>query len=604
MESLINADNSVPSAFWDVLKKITKGPSNKNISLKFDENDLSEPKEVAECFNDYFINSINDLVNEINVNEVSTSLSTSKCDDNNSVEEEYDLPIITQDFIVKMISELSCKKATGHDDLSVKLLKLVINVPTVLNSLVHIMNMSLNEGLYPTDWKTARIQPIPKSGEKQCVQNYRPIAILPVISKIIEKAVTSSFLKYLIQHNILSPNQFGFRPNHSCEIALLCMVDEWSKQVDNGNLNGVAFIDLRRAFDTVDHSILLDKLKMYGCSHHSIKWFASYLRNRKQFVSIGKEKSSTKIVNIGVPQGSILAPLLFSLFINDLPNNIPSASIHMYADDTTISVSGKTKPEVEANLTQALNETSSWISKNKLILNSDKTKVMLLGSKQKLRSIPNQQLSTSIHGRVLECVDEFKCLGVKIDNCLDFKKHVEYISNTIKQKLGIIRRNKHYFNEQQLSKLYWGYIIPHVLYCSNVWCGRSEGNYDTLNRLHKRAAYMISNHSWETRSEVVFNELNWPLLNQIIHRASCCMMFKCVNKLTPAILHERFSFVDDVSTRTTRNSDKLLLRPPTSRTAFYQKSFIYAGSVNWNQLPEHVRFLKSLHSFKYFLQNM
>ena len=177
---------------------------------------------------------------------------------------------------------------------------------------------------------------------------------------------------------------------------------------------------------------------------------------RQQFVSIGKEKSSTKELNVGVPQGSILAPLLFSLFINDLP----SASIHMYADDTTVSVSGKSKEEIEAKVIQALSETSTWIRKNRLILNSNKTKVMLLGSKQRLCSIPDQHLSIQLHGQVVECVNEFKCLGVVIDNCLDFKKHVDYISKTIRQKLGIIRRSKHYFNDTQFVEVVLGFCNP------------------------------------------------------------------------------------------------------------------------------------------------
>ena len=604
LESLINDDKSNQNSLWQLLKSITKVKADKNISLTVDGEDLSEPSDVAECFNNYFVNSINDLVNEIDADKIFTSSSTSPNNYSADEGEEYDLPIITQDFVVQTIRNLSCKKATGQDELSAKLLKYLVNVPIVLSSLVHILNLSIIEGIYPSDWKIARVQPIPKSGNMQCVQNYRPIAILSVLSKIIEKAVTSSFLKYLIDHGILSPNQFGFRPNHSCEIALLCMVDEWSRQVDKGELNGIAFIDLRRAFDMVDHSILLDKLKTCGCSQRSIKWFESYLRNRQQFVSIGKEKSSTKELNVGVPQGSILAPLLFSLFINDLPNNVPSASIHMYADDTTVSVSGKSKEEIEAKLIQALSETSTWIRKNRLMLNSNKTKVMLLGSKQRFCSIPDQHLSIKLHGQVVECVNEFKCLGVVIDNCLDFKKHVDYISKTIRQKLGIIRRSKHYFNDTQLSKLYWGYVIPHILYCCNVWSGRSECNYDTLNRLHKRAAYMISNCTWETRSEDVFSRLKWPLLHQIFYRASCCLMYKCIHKLSPAILYDNFFFVDDVSKRSTRNSNKLLLRVPKCRTAFYQKSFVYSGSVNWNQLPEHIRFISSVDSFKYHLKHM
>ena len=303
--------NSNQNSLWQLLKSITKVKAEKKISLTVDGEDLSEPRDVAECFNNYFVNFINDLVTEINADEIFTSSSTSTDNYSEEEREEYNLPIITQDFVVKTINNLSYKKATGQDDLSVKLLKYLVNVPIVLSSLVHLLNLSVIEGIYPSDWKIARVQPIPKSGDMHCVQNYRSIAILSVLSKIIEKAVTSRFLKYLIDHGKLSPNQFGFRPNHSCEIALLCMVDEWSRRVDKGELNGVAFIDLRRAFDMVDHSILLDKLKICGCSRHSIKWFASYLRNCHQFVSIGKEKSSTKALNVGVPQGSILAPFCF-----------------------------------------------------------------------------------------------------------------------------------------------------------------------------------------------------------------------------------------------------------------------------------------------------
>ena len=225
-------------------------------------------------------------------------------------------PSLLKISVVQTIKNLSCIKATGQDELSAKLLKYLVNVPIVLSSLVHILNLSIT---------SIRLENCPEFNPSQnqeimqCVQNYRPIAILSVLSKIIEKAVTSSFLKYLIDHGILSPNQFGFRPNHSCEIALLCMVDEWSRQVDKGELNGIAFIDLRRAYDMVDHSILLDKLKTCGCSRHSIKWFASYLRNRQQFVSIGKEKIIHKGIKRRSTAGLHTSPPPFVFIVHKWP---------------------------------------------------------------------------------------------------------------------------------------------------------------------------------------------------------------------------------------------------------------------------------------------
>ena len=196
------------------------------------------------------------------------------------------------------------------------------------------------------------------------MSNYRPIAILSVVSKFTERAVHKHFLDYLISKQILCPNQFGFRPKHSCETALLCMVDEWAMNVDNGKINGVALVDLRKAFDLVDHDILLQLLSECGCSERSLQWFKSYLSDREQFVSIQNKKSGVRNVSVGVPQGSILGPLLFTILINNLPRAVNKASVFMYADDTTISVSGTSKQEIEVQLNDVLKEVYDWTAKN------------------------------------------------------------------------------------------------------------------------------------------------------------------------------------------------------------------------------------------------
>ena len=201
-------------------------------------------------------------------------------------------------------------------------------------------------------------------------------AILPIITKLIERAVHNQLYNFL-GYDLLNENQSGFRPAHSCETALLNMADHWSKKVDDGYLVGAAFIDLSKAFDTVDHSILLKKLELYGCSYPVLKWFASYLHDRRQFVANKGISSEDKNINIGVPQGSILGPLLFTLYINDLPTVLRHVHTDMYADDTTISVVGKNKAEIEHLLEESMKCVDAWLRKNRLVMNVKKTFVML-----------------------------------------------------------------------------------------------------------------------------------------------------------------------------------------------------------------------------------
>ena len=223
--------------------------------------------------------------------------------------------------------------------------------------------MSLIRGVVPRAWKRARVVPIFKSGDISSLNNYRPISILPIVSKIVERTVHKQLSEFLDINNILHPNQSGFRPMHSTNTVLMKLVSQWSLNIENKQLTGVAFVDLRKAFDTVDHELLISKLISIGCSEESVKWFKSYLSDREQITNFKGKTSHSLIIKMGVPQGSILGPLLFSIYVNSMPNCISNGIIDMYADDTTLSVSGATAHEVEQKLTLALNEVMTWITK-------------------------------------------------------------------------------------------------------------------------------------------------------------------------------------------------------------------------------------------------
>lgn len=372
INALLHENGGTPNAMWKTLKLISSSKKESNLKLEVDGEEVIDAKKIANHFNNYFVDAVDTMFNPLNfendVNNSTIDRASEPSVHSDTVDtvppvNSFDLPVITDEFVMKEIERIPIKKATGPDDVSIKLLKLACNSQNVIQSLTYILHSSLDQGIFFDEWKIARVQPIYKAGSKLSVENYRPVSLLSIPSKILEKAVNTEFQEYLKVNKILTERQFGFRPNHSCETALLCMVDLWAQNVDKGNLNGVAYIDMRKAFDAVNHSTLLMKLKNVGCTDRAIKWFRSYLGGRSQFVSIKGKKSSTRTINYGVPQGSVLAPLLFSIFINDLPTSIHSADMFLFADDATMSVQGKTLSEIQTKLNLALDEVYSWTQK-------------------------------------------------------------------------------------------------------------------------------------------------------------------------------------------------------------------------------------------------
>ena len=249
-------------------------------------------------------------------------------------------------------------KAKGVDNLSAKLLKL--GGPAIYETITNICNISIETSTFPEIWKHANVTPIQKQNRNCAVTNIRPISVLPILSKILEKHVHNYFYSFLTKHNLLSHNQFGFRPKHSCQTALLHIYEKWLQDIQSKMQIGNIMIDFTKAFDLVDHDILIEKLELYKCSSNTIQWFTSYLRGRKQNVCISKTQSEVRTITHGVPQGSILGPLLFILYTNDLEFVIQESEGTFYADDTTIKASALTKKELNSKLQSDLEHINKW----------------------------------------------------------------------------------------------------------------------------------------------------------------------------------------------------------------------------------------------------
>ena len=362
--------------------------------------------------------------------------------------------------------------------------------------------------------------PIFKSGERNDENNYRPISVLPLVSKVMERAVQAQFLAFLNVRDLLSVNQSGFHKKHSTETAIVYLTDYILDHMDRQMSTGAVFIDLKKAFDLVDHECLLYKLEHYGVRESSFDWFRNYLMTRTQRVFFGKHLSSCRPIQFGVPQGSILGPLLFVLYINDLPQCLENCSIHMYADDTVLYFTSLCSSEINKVVQDDLNQVAKWIERNKLILNHSKTKTMLFGSRQNLSKSPH--LCIQLHGKILEKVPKFNYLGVFLDETLSWRDHVEYVSSKVSSRLGLLSRIRACLALEASKQVYTSIVQPLFDYADAAWGEISEGCCKELQHLQNRAARIILRRK---TSKNAFHLLNWLSLacRRKLHKCRCVL---------------------------------------------------------------------------------
>ena len=289
---------------------------------------------------------------------------------------KFSIDIITPFEVKQIIDKLNLNKSTGLDGIGPRIIKCARDHLVI--PITSLINRSIQQGIFPQKLKEAYVLPLFKSGSRDDPNNYRPISILPTISKIFERHVANQLHSYFEKTDILYTYQSGFRKNHSCQTSLIALIDKWLKQMDNGQLVGTIFIDLKKAFDMVDHNILIEKLRLYHFDKLTISWFSSYLANRNQIVKVGNTISSAGIVKYGVPQGSILGPLLFLLYINDLPMIIKHAELDIYADDSTLHTADTHISNIETKLQTDFNFILTWCEKNNMSINPTKTTTMLI----------------------------------------------------------------------------------------------------------------------------------------------------------------------------------------------------------------------------------
>lgn len=504
----------------------------------------------------------------------------------------FKIPLITEHHMNKLLKELDVSKATGLDDISARLIKL--GSPHIVKALVELCNRSIETGTFPESWKLAKVIPLYKKNSKEDAGNYRPISILPVLSKLLEKHVANNLIEFLTVNDLLAKRQSGFRPKHSCETALHQMVDEWTSRIMDKKIVGLLFVDFSKAFDLVDHKIILQKLSEYNFHKSSLDWFTSYLTDRKQIVKANDTTSEEGALTTGVPQGSILGPIIFLMSINDMPLYGSLSDITIFADDATESVFANTVMEVETKLQEKANDIETWSSDNKMVVNVDKTKTMLISNNQKLRTLTNRNLIVKVGEKTVEQVSHEKLLGIQIDEALTWDDQVKQVRKQVLYKLYILRKIKDYL-PINIRKLFFSYYVkPHLDYCNTVWGNTTKKNIEAINKLLKQAARLILCKDYSTPSDEMFKELGWSTFQENKTQREALLVYKALNNMAPPYLTQMFQYVHEVGRPGLRSTTDQKLYFPRA----HPKSLRFSGPRIWNNISDYTRNAKSVNAFK------
>ena len=563
---------------WIGIKNIinikTKDQSSPNC-IEVNNKHITDNKEICDSFNDYFSTVAENILNK-NKTPIIKSFDTYMPPPNPN---SFVFEPCTPNEVFLIIEGLNKYKGSGPNGIPTEILKLINYIICV--PLSKIYNICITTGKQPDALKLAHAIPIFKKGSRLLVSNYRPISLLSNLNKILEKIMHKRMYAFLEKYEILYTLQFGFRSKYSTSHALIHMTEAIRSALDSGYVTCGIFVDFQKAFDTVNHNILLKKLETYGFRGVINDWFRSYLTDRKQKVVINGFESSCKTMYHGVPQGSVLGPILFLIYINDLHKCIKYCTTYHFADDTNLLNISKDYKSLQNKVNKDLKSLHKWLTANKISLNDGKTELIYFR-----KSGPAPTLNIKLHGQRLVPCTSVKYLGVYLDEFLNGEAHCHELVKKLNRGNGMLAKARHYVPHLELKNIYHAIFSSHLMYGAQVWSTKLLSVNEKVSRLQKSAMRIMTFSDFKAHSEPLFKDLSILKFQHSIDLANCVFVYDFLHNNLPSAFTDTFKRLAEMETNcsTRQASIGQLFKPGYNTTSFGLKCIEKRCINSWNTI--------------------